>query len=102
VQPTEEKHLTKQPSAKKRSRLSGPLTVGLCFALLAIVLSLLGLWRERNLSLYNVALAIVLGGGVWGLISWAIATAVVDVEEDVATREDSLPSRRKERREEKD
>lgn len=65
-------------------RLSGPLAVGLVFALLAIVLSLLGLWREHNLSLRNIALAIVLGGGVWGLISWAIATAVVQVEEDVA------------------
>lgn len=74
----------KQQAAKKRMRLSGPLAVGLVFALLAIVLSLLGLWREHNLSLRNIALAIVLGGGVWGLISWAIATAVVQVEEDVA------------------
>jgi hypothetical protein len=76
------------PSAKKRGRLSGPLAVGLFFALLAIVLSLVGLGRERNLSLRNIALAIVLGGGVWGLISWAIATAVVQVEEDVAAQED--------------
>jgi hypothetical protein len=100
---------SKQPSAKKRIRLSGPLAVGLFFALLAIVLSLVGLGREHNLSLYNVALAIVLGGGVWGLISWAIATAVVQVEEDVATREHNLSEkrqnltpRRQDRREEKD
>ena len=60
--------------------------VGLFFGLLAIVLSLVGLGRAGNLSVYNAALAVVLGGGVWGLISWAIATAAVDVEE-----EDSSP-----------
>ena len=91
-----------QPSTKK-IRLSGPVTVGLSFALLAIVLSLVGLGREHNLSLRNIAVAIVLGGGTWGLISWAIATAVVQVEEDVAAQEDdsshdsqASPPRRKE------
>ena len=76
-----------QPSAKK-IRLSGPVVVGVFFALLAVVLSLVGLGREHNLSLRNIALAIVLGGGTWGLISWAIATAAVQVEEDVASRKD--------------
>ena len=77
-----------QPAAKKRVRLSGPVAVGLFFAVLAIVLSLLGLAREHNLSLRNVVQAVVLGGGTWGLISWAISTAVVQVEEDVAAQED--------------
>lgn len=76
-----------QPSAKERARPSGPLAVGLFFGLLAIVLSLLGLARERNLSLLNITLAIVLGGGVWGVISWAIATAVVHVEQDLVAGE---------------
>jgi hypothetical protein len=87
-----------------KGRPSGPLAVGLFFALLAIVLSLVGLGREHNLSLRNIALAIVLGGGTWGLISWAIATAVVQVDADVAARKDdsteeSSPPRRKERKE---
>jgi hypothetical protein len=69
-----------QPSTRKRIRLSGPVAVGLFFALLGIGLSLVGLGREHNLSLRNVALAVVLGGGTWGLISWAIATAVVQVD----------------------
>jgi hypothetical protein len=73
---------------KYRVRLSGPVAVGLFFALLAIVLSLVGLGRGHNLSLRNIALAIVLGGGTWGLISWAIATAVVQVDADVAARKD--------------
>ena len=88
MEPSEEKQLLIPPSTQKRFRLSGPVTVGLFFALLAIVLSLVGLGRENNLSLRNIGLAIVLGGGTWGLISWAIATAVVQVEEDVASRKD--------------
>jgi len=64
--------------------MKGTLIVGLFFAALAIVLTLLGLWKAHNLSLRNVLLAIVLSGGTWGLISWAIATAVVHVEEDIA------------------
>lgn len=69
-------------------RPSGPVMVGVLFAALAIVLTLVGLWRDHNLSLRNVLLAVVLGGGTWGLISWAIATAVVQVEEDIASRRD--------------
>ena len=72
----------------KRSRLNGPLRVGLFFAALAIFLALLGLWRAHNLSLQNVLLGIALCGGTWGLVSWAIATAAAQVEEDVASRGD--------------
>jgi hypothetical protein len=64
----------------------GPVAVGLLFAALAIVLTTIGLWRDSNLSLRNLLLGVVLGGGTWGLISWAVATAVVQVEEDVAAR----------------
>lgn len=70
-------------------RLSGPVRVGLFFALLAIVLSLVGLGREHNLSLRNIVLAIVLGGGTWGLISWALATAAADVDDELASRKGS-------------
>ena len=73
---------------KGMRRPSGPVTVGAFFAGLAIVLTFVGLWREDNLSLRNILLGVVLGGGTWGLISWAIATAVVQIEEDVASRRD--------------
>jgi len=75
-------------SKGKHSQLNGPLRIGLFFAALAILLTLLGLWRAHNLSLRNVLLGIVLCGGTWGLVSWAIATAVVQVEEDMALGED--------------
>jgi hypothetical protein len=72
----------------RRGRLSSPVAVGLVFAAVATALSLIGLWRDDNLTLRNVALAIALGGGTWGLISWAIAWAVLDVEQDIASRGD--------------
>ncbi len=66
--------------------LSGPVTVGLLFAAAAVALTLIGLWRDGNLSVRNVLLGAVLGGGTWGVISWAVATAVVQVEKSVASR----------------
>jgi hypothetical protein len=76
------------PQAKRRMRLSGPVLIGAVFAFLAVVLTLLGLWRAHNLSLRNIVLALLLCGGTWGLVSWAIATVVVQVEEDVASGKD--------------
>lgn len=76
----------KQGARERKSRLSGPVMVGLFFAVLAILLTIVGLWRAQNLSLRNILLAIALCGGTWGLVSWAIATAAVQVEEDVAAR----------------
>ena len=75
-----------EQSKTRHGRPNGPIIVGAFFAVLAIVLTFVGLWREHNLSLRNAVLGIVLCGGTWGLISWAIATAVVQVEEDVASR----------------
>lgn len=71
-----------------KSKLSGPVKIGLFFAILAIALTLIGLWRADNLSLRNLLLAVVLCGGTWGLVSWAIATTVVQVEEDIASKKD--------------
>jgi hypothetical protein len=79
---------TRQAQSTRRVRIGGPVAVGLFFAVIAILLGLIGLWREDNLTLRNTALAIALGGGTWGLISWAIATAVMDVDKDVASRRD--------------
>ena len=75
-------------SRRGQFRPSGPIMIGGFFAVLATVLALVGLWRENNLSLRNILLGAVLGGGTWGLISWAIATAVVQVERDIASRGD--------------
>lgn len=70
-------------------RLSGPVKVGIFFAVLAIVLSLSGIIRNPDID-FNVRtffIATVIAGGTWGLISWAIAEAIVDVESDIAEQE---------------
>jgi hypothetical protein len=73
--------------------MSGPLKVGLVFAVIAIIMAVIGLVRGADtapLTARSVAMATVISGGTWGLISWAIATAVVEVERDVATAEDEF------------
>jgi hypothetical protein len=74
-------------------RMSGPLKVGLIFALIAIIMAVVGLVRGSDtapLTVRAVIMAVVISGGTWGLISWAIATAVVEVERDVANAEDDF------------
>ncbi|HID64245.1 MAG TPA: hypothetical protein EYP49_16115 [Anaerolineae bacterium] len=39
------------------------------------------------LTARSLIMAIIISGGTWGLVSWAIATAAVDVERDVAEAE---------------
>jgi hypothetical protein len=53
-------------------RLNGPAKIGLVFAAVGIVLTGMGA---------------LISGGTWGLVSWAIATAAVEVERDVAEAE---------------
>ncbi len=67
-----------------RQKLSTPLKVGLGFGLLGILLTLVGIIRG-NVPLHpaNIGMALLIGGGVWFLVSWAVATAAVDVEKDI-------------------
>jgi len=73
-------------------RLNGPLKVGIGFALLGIILTLIGIFRDPTtpVTAWSIIVGSLISGGVWGLVSWAIATAAVEVEEDVqqAQRED--------------
>jgi len=71
-------------------RLSGPVKVGIFFGGLAIVMAVVGLVRgsaTAPLTARSLIMAILISGGTWGLVSWAIATAAVDVERDVAEAE---------------
>jgi hypothetical protein len=66
------------------SRIGLPLKIGIAFALVAMCLAVVGIVRgivpSNPLSIF---LALLISGGSWGLVSWAVATAVVDVERDV-------------------
>ncbi len=68
-----------------RGALHGPLLIGLIAALVAIVLSFYGMLTNPNatpLTLRSAALVILIAGGSWGLIAWAIATAAVEAGKD--------------------
>ena len=72
------------------NRLSGPVKIGIFFGGLAIVMAVVGLIKgsaTAPLTARSLIMAIIISGGTWGLVSWAIATAAVDVERDVAEAE---------------
>lgn len=69
----------------KWNRLSGPLKVGLIAALLGILLAIIGIARGSvPLNFLSILLALLISGGSWGIVAWAIATAARDVEQDVS------------------
>ena len=75
-----------EPSATPtaRIRLSLPVKIGLAFGALGLLLTIIGIFRGQvPLAPANIAVALLLGGGVWFVIAWAVATAAVDVESDV-------------------
>jgi hypothetical protein len=70
-------------------RLNGPLKIGLSFALLGIVLTIVGIFRDPTtpVTAWSLGIGSLISGGTWGLVSWAIATAAVEVEQDVRQAE---------------
>ena len=66
-------------------RLDGPLKIGLSFAALGIILTIVGIFRDPTtpVTAWSLTVGSLISGGVWGIVSWAIATAAVEVEEDV-------------------
>ena len=61
-----------------------PVKIGLAFALVAVVLVLIGIGRGNvPLNPASIAMALLIGGGFWFLVAWAVATAAVDVEHDI-------------------
>jgi hypothetical protein len=66
------------------SRMTVPLRVGLAFGAAGLALTLVGIFRGNvPTSPASIAMALLIGGGVWFLVAWAVATAAVDVERDV-------------------
>lgn len=70
--------------------LGGPARIGLICAGLGILLALVGIARGNvPLNPISVGLALVISGGSWGVVSWAVATAVADVERDLTDAADA-------------
>jgi hypothetical protein len=70
-------------------RLDGPLKVGLVFAALGIILTIIGIFRDPTTpaTVWSLGVGSLISGVTWGLVSWAIATAAVEVEKDVSQAE---------------
>jgi hypothetical protein len=76
------------------SRIGLPVKVGLVFALVAMLLAVVGIVRGTvPANPLSILLALLISGGSWGLVSWAVTTAVVDVEGDVAEQTGDNSSR---------
>ena len=70
--------------ARKKQRLSTALKIGIGFGLLGMALTLVGILRGNvPPNPASIGMALLIGGGVWFLVSWAVAAAAQDVERDV-------------------
>jgi hypothetical protein len=73
-----------QPSSIWK-RLSTAQKIGLGFAIAGMLLAVVGVIRGNvPLKPLSIFLALLISGGSWGLVSWAIAAAASDVEKDLA------------------
>jgi hypothetical protein len=71
------------------NRLSLPVRVGLLFCAAGLALAIVGIARGAvPFNPLSIFLALLISGGSWGLVSWAIAQAAVDVETDIVENED--------------
>lgn len=75
------------------SSLSGPVKIGLGFALAAIVLTIIGVFRDPGtpVTAWSLGVGSLVSGVTWGLVSWAIATAAVTIEADVSEADGEQP-----------
>lgn len=63
-------------------KLSLPLKVGIVFGSLGALMTVIGLIRQGNLHPLSILLGILIPGFAWGIVSWAITFAVVEVERE--------------------
>jgi hypothetical protein len=65
-------------------RISTPVRVGLLFGAIGIALTVVGIARGNvPMQPASIFMALLIGGGVWFVVSWAVTAAAVDVEQDV-------------------
>ncbi len=67
-------------------KLNGPLKIGLTFAAIAVILTIIGIFKDPGtpVNAWTLIVGSLISGTIWGLISWAIATAAVAVEKDAS------------------
>lgn len=61
------------------------MKIGMAAAAIAVLLVIVGIIRGNvPLNPLSILLALLISAGSWGLVAWAVATAAVDVESDIA------------------
>ena len=67
-------------------KLGGPVKIGLVLGLIGALLTVIGLLMGNMtpLTARSLVLGVILGGGSWGVVSWAIAAVAADVDGDAA------------------
>jgi hypothetical protein len=65
-------------------KLGAPVKIGLVLGFVGALLTVIGLLvgHLAPLSVRSLVLGILLGGGSWGVVGWAVASAAADVLED--------------------
>ena len=62
-------------------KLNLPLRVGLLAALAGMLLTTVGILRGFVPPTFgSIAMALLISGGSWGLVAWAVVTAAIDSE----------------------
>ncbi len=61
-------------------RLGGPVKIGLVLGLIGALLTVIGLLMGNlaPLTARSLVLGVLLGGGSWGLVSWAISAVAAE------------------------
>lgn len=76
--------MTEKKTKSFWKRLSGPVKIGIVFGLIGVILAVIGMFRGfAPMSFRSFAMAVFISGLSWGIVSWAIAAAAVEVEKDV-------------------
>jgi len=71
-------------------RIGGPVKIGIVFGLIGVILAVIGMFRGfAPMTFQSFAMAILISGLSWGIVSWAVATAAAEVEKDVQEASDS-------------
>jgi hypothetical protein len=75
-------------------RLSGPAKIGLVLGFVGALLTVIGLLLGNlaPLTPRSLLLGILIGGGSWGVVSWAIASAAADAAAPMP-RERNVPDK---------
>jgi hypothetical protein len=77
--------------ASRRRVWTRPVQIGIGFGIAGLLLTVIGILRGAvPLQPGSILMALLIGGGVWFVVSWAVATAAFDVEADLAEKADEV------------